>query len=221
MDYDVFICGFDKTFNSFWWKINRLFMNQRKVIKPKGKRNKSNGQNTSGEKPNKRKSNSTHTDSNSVTKSVNKSKNLKSTDNPIKPVSNMSIQSTPVHESPMVEQNRNYQQFHNIQNPNFLQTSPTPSTLGFFPGTPHNTYMQPMMHSTMNPTFVDNGGKIDILTQKVDMICEKISNIDKLTEKLSKFDKTVNSMVKGIESINKRVDEVEKGLNFINAEFEK
>ncbi|VDI13209.1 Hypothetical predicted protein [Mytilus galloprovincialis] len=77
-----------------------------------------------------------------------------------------------------------------------------------------------MMHSTMNPTFVDNGGKIDILTQKVDMICEKISNIDKLTEKLSKFDKTVNSMVKGIESINKRVDEVEKGLNFINAEFE-
>ncbi|CAG2195334.1 unnamed protein product [Mytilus edulis] len=195
-------------------------MNPKKSDKPKRKRNKSNGQNTSGEKPNKRKSNSTHTDSNSVTKSVNKSKNLKSTDNPIKPVSNMSIQSTPVHESPMVEQNRNYQQFHNIQNPNFLQTSPTPSTLGFFPGTPHNTYMQPMMHSTMNPTFLDNGGKLDMLTQKVDMICEKISNIDKLTEKLNKFDKTVNSMVKSVESINKRVDEVEKGLNFINAEFE-
>ncbi|CAG2188707.1 unnamed protein product [Mytilus edulis] len=59
-----------------------------------------------------------------------------------------------------------------------------------------------------------------MLTQKVDMICEKISNIDKLTEKLNKFDKTVNSMVKSVENINKRVDEVEKGLNFINTEFE-
>ncbi|CAC5386304.1 unnamed protein product [Mytilus coruscus] len=52
------------------------------------------------------------------------------------------------------------------------------------------------------------------------MICEKLSNIDKLADKLNKFDKSVTSMVKSVESINKRVDEVEKGLNFINTEFE-
>ncbi|CAC5406389.1 unnamed protein product [Mytilus coruscus] len=132
----------------------------------------------------------------------------------------MSIPNTPVYASPMVEHNRQYQQFPNMQNPNFLQASPTSSTLGFYPGTPQNTYMQPIMHSTMNLTVVDSGGKLDHLTKKIDMICEKLSNIDKLAEKLNKFDKSVTSMVKSVENINKRVDEVEKSLNFINTEFE-
>ncbi|CAC5402079.1 unnamed protein product [Mytilus coruscus] len=102
----------------------------------------------------------------------------------------MSIPNTPVYESPMVEHNRQYQQFPNMQNPNFLQASPTSSTLGFYPGAPQNTYMQPIMHSTMNPTVVDSGGKLDHLTIKIDMICEKLSNFDKLAEKLNKFDKS-------------------------------
>lgn len=63
-------------------------MSHKKIDKPKKK-----GQNTSGQKPNKRKNRIVLTNSNSV----NKSKTLKSTDNPIKSILNMWIPNTPVY----------------------------------------------------------------------------------------------------------------------------
>ncbi|CAC5398032.1 unnamed protein product [Mytilus coruscus] len=124
----------------------------------------------------------------------------------------------PVYDSPMIQQNRSqFQQYalsqQPIPNPNFTQLSPTLPAAGFYTSTPHN--LQPMT----NPA-IDANNKLDILTQKVIEICDKMSVIDELSKKLNSFDKTVQTLVKTVENVSKRVDEVEKSMNFVNEQFE-
>ncbi|CAC5376978.1 unnamed protein product [Mytilus coruscus] len=111
----------------------------------------------------------------------------------------------PVYDSPMIQQNRSqFQQYalsqQPIPNPNFTQLSPTIPAARFYTSNPHN--LQPMM----NPA-IDAYNKLDIRTQKVIEICDKMSVIDELSKKLNSFDKTVQTLVKTVENVSKRVDE--------------
>ncbi|CAC5411797.1 unnamed protein product [Mytilus coruscus] len=100
-----------------------------------------------------------------------------------------------------------------IPNPNFTQLSPTLPAAGFSTSTPNN--LQPMM----NPN-IDANNKLDILTQKVIEICDKMSVLDEQPKKFNSFDKTVQTLVKTVKNVSKRVDEVEKSMNFVNEQFE-
>ncbi|CAC5392434.1 unnamed protein product [Mytilus coruscus] len=75
--------------------------------------------------------------------------------------------------------------------------------------------MQPMV----NP-YLDANCKLDDLTQKVNMICDKMSTLDELSKKIYTFDRTVQNLFKTVEKVSKRVDDVEQGMNFINEKFE-
>ncbi|VDI24836.1 Hypothetical predicted protein [Mytilus galloprovincialis] len=94
-----------------------------------------------------------------------------------------------------------------VQNPNFTQQSPNSPAVGFYTSTPQNinSVMQPMV----NP-YSDTNCKLDDLTQKVNMIFDKMSTLDELSNKISTFDRAVQNLFKTVEKVSKRVDDVEQ-----------
>ncbi|VDI17208.1 Hypothetical predicted protein [Mytilus galloprovincialis] len=104
-----------------------------------------------------------------------------------------------------------------VQNPNFIQQSPNSPAVGFYTSTPLNinSVMQPMV----NP-YSDTNCKLEDLTQKVNMIFDKMSTLDELSKKISTFDRTVQNLFKTVEQVSKKVDDVEQGMNFMNEKFE-
>ncbi|VDI39621.1 Hypothetical predicted protein [Mytilus galloprovincialis] len=131
----------------------------------------------------------------------------------------MATFNVPVYDTP-VTQNRQFQPYsmtQPVQNPNFTQQSPNSPAVGFYTSTPQNinSVMQPMV----NP-YSDTNCKLDDLTQKVNMIFDKMSTLDELSNKISTFDRAVQNLFKTVEKVSKRVDDVEQGMNFINEKFE-
>ena len=193
-------------------------MNSKKGEKKVRKRKKSSTQNVSGEKPNKKAVTNTQKSSSNVNKTkrnVNKNKTNQDSTNTV----NMATFNVPVYDTP-VTQNRQFQPYsmtQPVQNPNFTQQSPNSPAVGFYTSTPQNinSVMQPMV----NP-YSDTNCKLDDLTQKVNMIFDKMSTLDELSNKISTFDKAVQNLFKTVEKVSKRVDDVEQGMNFINEKFE-
>ncbi|CAC5420788.1 unnamed protein product [Mytilus coruscus] len=126
----------------------------------------------------------------------------------------------PVYDTPVTQNRPQFQPYsltQPVQNPNFTQQSPSSPAVGFYTSTPQNinSVMQPMV----NP-YLDANCKLDDLTQKVNMICDKMSTLDELSKKNSTFDRTVQNLFKTVEKVSKRADDVEQGMNFINEKFE-
>ncbi|CAC5397121.1 unnamed protein product [Mytilus coruscus] len=122
----------------------------------------------------------------------------------------MATFNVPVYDSPVTQNRQQFQPYslsQPVQNPNFTQPSPSSSVVGFYTSTPQNinSVMQPMV----NP-YLDANCKLDDLTQKVNIICDKLSTPEELSKKISTFDRTVQNLVKTVEKMSKRVDDVEQ-----------
>jgi len=154
-------------------------MTPKKKGKTKRKRQKSSGQNNSGEIPYKRQSNTRPSPSN-----VNKPTTiLNNSEAIVAAESSMSQFNAPVVDPPMMHQNRQQYQpmTQTFPNPNFIQNSPTSPIVGYYPSNPQN--IQPVMQSSFNQG-PDTNFKLDTLVQRVDEIFNKLSTLDSLNEKL-------------------------------------
>ncbi|CAC5416796.1 unnamed protein product [Mytilus coruscus] len=170
------------------------------------KRKKSKGQNDSNEKPSKLQQNGAH----SQTENVNKQKTIK---NPVdQTLKTMNTYCVSPNIQGMQQMQANYIPQQNFQN--FNPRSPDFFTGPTYAPSPVSNMMQPIM--TMNQG-VD---KIDVLTQKVDQMFQKLSTLDNLNDKLSKFETTMNTFVKNVDKITKRMNDFEKGKEFMNDKFE-
>ncbi|CAC5423897.1 unnamed protein product [Mytilus coruscus] len=183
-------------------------MNSKKNAGTGKKRKKSRGQNDSNEKPSKLQQNSTH----SQTENVNKQKTIK---NPVdQTLKSMNTYCVSPNIQGMQQMQANHIPQQNFQN--FNPRSPDLFTGPTYATSPISNMMQPIVQSTMNQG-VD---KIDVLTQKVDQMFQKLSTLDNLNDKLSKFETTMNTFVKNVDKITKRMNDFEKGMEFMNDKFE-